>query len=1274
MKLVKQDLSSQTLLQIMRECLATPPSTQSNTKEITNADGATIIFCDMKLTAITLNYLLQSIMVEISTQLSLPPQDVPIRSGVLTGSNSMLQQRTTLQNLKLNKINLLFATNVAQEGLDVKQCNLIINFDPPKTLIGFIQRRGRARSSQSLYIQLVPSLDESDQDNGKEAKDSFEFMKQEEETNEILQIFLTLSQDLGFLSLEKNISSKNNDCYKVPSTGASVNSIQARSLLNDYCSYMMSNDPNAKELTESYLLVDHLRYVIDKLTDEDSRNHCGYRCLLFLPDYFHQYKFIDDDCPKYFSADAANKRRAEGKVALKDIEFLHKKNQLNDHLQIIPLPVKESSNQGKRSHRNSDNEGEQSSLIEVKIQNLPSSLLDVHQKGDNSCLSLYVYGLRFLNMQDIKEAPNSRYYTHKYLSQLDALQKIGIISSSQLSPAVLNGIYELFLSPAFSSCLSSSMEISEIKDHGGEGEEIDDVTKYSQLRFQLTFLGVKSASPQEYSLLGVFNKMIDDLQVPQNQVSALLADSKMSSHFPFQTQLTIRQIIPDVLNSSSDCGLFILPLPDQITSKIGKTNESDFSLINALSEDYIKDCIKEISLLLTNLAILRKNNYEEHAYNYNFSVISDLSEMKIDSEIRNIETIFNNTVFTSNGKNLFCMESHQEFNQYKLSDSMTGKTNDKTFAEHFIKRNPLITNYLTVFMSQNPDYTLQRAYALTGDISHTDLLKVRDTSGSFISLRNEIDVFPDFCCPLGSLFYYHLIFLLPSFVHRIHSILIAEELFSTSLALPTFLRIKPSFSLELANFLVAITPRRNLQSFNSERLEFLGDVFLKFSASNFCFFFNFQDDEAGLSNNRGRYLTNKSLISKAEELNLVRYLRVLKVHHHLPLEVLELLDADDQTVAVQSDDSKDHINKRAKLNHDLLLSCGNWCRSLRNRNIFLTRRQITNKMKQLASAEMEKSEKISQNERLNDEEMVIIRDDDCSNVENKNLTVAKLGAKAVADMMEALLGACVVKDGYEDVGYYLLHHLQILSPTDLSLHNLQSLVKNYVKMLEENKGSYLTAELTTVQLQEKIRYKFQYPCLLSLCTKPSSSIGRLHYQRLEYLGDGVLDYLVARYLYHCSSDWKEGTLSKLKSLMTENFTLQQMNTHLSLHRFLQNMSLGFFVAELQLEGQINDDDDDDDNDNSNETIGGMIRKNRLNMKKILLQTFHRSKEEKSAKALADQMEVLIGAIYLDSGSNLSVVKEWLEALGYFDLSKEELESLLLSSQEKSDEVESVLTE
>ncbi len=461
--------------------------------------------------------------------------------------------------------------------------------------------------------------------------------------------------------------------------------------------------------------------------------------------------------------------------------------------------------------------------------------------------------------------------------------------------------------------------------------------------------------------------------------------------------------------------------------------------------------------------------------------------------------------------------------------------------------------------------------------------------------------------------------------------------------------------------------RPNHAGFPLFRLEFLGDVFLKFSASNFCFFFNFQDDEAGLSNNRGRYLTNKSLISKAEELNLVRYLRVLRVHHHLPLEFLELLDEDDQTLVVQSDDSEDHINKRAKLNSDFPFS---WRRSLRNRNIFLTRRQITNKMKQLASAEMEKSEEISQSEGLNDEEMVLIPDEDCShNVENKNLTVAKLGAKAVADMMEALLGACVVKDGYEDVGYYLLHHLQILSQTDLSLHNLQSLVKDYVKVLEANKGSYLIAELTTLQLQEKIRYKFQYPCLLSVCTKPSSSSGRLHYQRLEYLGDGVLDYLVARYLYHCSSDWKEGILSKLKSLMTENFTLQQMNTHLSLHRFLQNMSLGFFVAELQLEGQINDDDDEDDP--NNETVGGMIQKNRLNMKKILSQTFHRSKEEKSAKALADQMEVLIGAIYLDSGSNLSVVKEWLEALGYFDLSKEELESLLLSSQDKSDEVESV---
>jgi endoribonuclease Dicer len=51
-------------------------------------------------------------------------------------------------------INCLFATSVAEEGLDIPDCNLVIRFDLYTTLIQYIQSRGRARHGNSRYIHM----------------------------------------------------------------------------------------------------------------------------------------------------------------------------------------------------------------------------------------------------------------------------------------------------------------------------------------------------------------------------------------------------------------------------------------------------------------------------------------------------------------------------------------------------------------------------------------------------------------------------------------------------------------------------------------------------------------------------------------------------------------------------------------------------------------------------------------------------------------------------------------------------------------------------------------------------------------------------------------------------------------------------------------------------------------------------------------------------------------------------------------------------------------
>jgi endoribonuclease Dicer len=58
-------------------------------------------------------------------------------------------------NFRNSHLNCLFATSVAEEGLDVTDCNIVIRFDLYSTLIQYIQSRGRARKENSRYIHMI---------------------------------------------------------------------------------------------------------------------------------------------------------------------------------------------------------------------------------------------------------------------------------------------------------------------------------------------------------------------------------------------------------------------------------------------------------------------------------------------------------------------------------------------------------------------------------------------------------------------------------------------------------------------------------------------------------------------------------------------------------------------------------------------------------------------------------------------------------------------------------------------------------------------------------------------------------------------------------------------------------------------------------------------------------------------------------------------------------------------------------------------------------------
>uniref|UniRef100_A0A9J8BVK0 RNA helicase n=1 Tax=Cyprinus carpio carpio TaxID=630221 RepID=A0A9J8BVK0_CYPCA len=84
-------------------------------------------------------------------------QRVNIRAGILTGAgtgaNHMTQneQKETIKHFRTGILNLLISTSVAEEGLDIPECNLVVRYGLLTNEIAQQQASGRARAMNSVY-------------------------------------------------------------------------------------------------------------------------------------------------------------------------------------------------------------------------------------------------------------------------------------------------------------------------------------------------------------------------------------------------------------------------------------------------------------------------------------------------------------------------------------------------------------------------------------------------------------------------------------------------------------------------------------------------------------------------------------------------------------------------------------------------------------------------------------------------------------------------------------------------------------------------------------------------------------------------------------------------------------------------------------------------------------------------------------------------------------------------------------------------------------------
>lgn len=206
-----------------------------------------------------------------------------LRCDVLVGVNnrageqnvSLRSQVLTLQKFRRGELNCLFATSVAEEGLDIPQCNLVVRFDLYRTMIGYVQSRGRARHKNSKYLHMV-------EEGNNDHRQRIMGVRLDE---------LAMKEFCSNLSNDRLINNLNIDgaellaledrlypSYTDPMSGAKLTYRSSLSVLNHFVATLPA--PNNESMLQP-------TYVMDSATNYDLRDsqRQGFVCEVILPEH-----------------------------------------------------------------------------------------------------------------------------------------------------------------------------------------------------------------------------------------------------------------------------------------------------------------------------------------------------------------------------------------------------------------------------------------------------------------------------------------------------------------------------------------------------------------------------------------------------------------------------------------------------------------------------------------------------------------------------------------------------------------------------------------------------------------------------------------------------------------------------------------------------------------------------------------------------------------------------------------------------------------------------
>ncbi|XP_044009238.1 endoribonuclease Dicer-like [Aphidius gifuensis] len=1124
----------------------------------------------------------------------------------------------TLENFRQGVINCLIATDVADEGIDIPACSLIIRYNAPYDFRSYVQSKGRARDSSCLFVILMGK-------NDSKLLDTYSKWKKVEN---LLKCHLTMNADERIEPIPEDIinklyASEIKPYTFVSSNGnrASLTDISAIALVNRYCSSLRSS----KFVTCTPTLILH-KVKGDETTDGQS----AYWVSLQLPLVSPLRHVINGDVMRTRSL-------AKRSVAMKACIQLHKIGELNDKL--LPRDVDDIVQD-----------------ITVHLRNWKKDKMII-----DTCTAKHHELYQISSFFKAQPQPNSRVFLHvinvKPAHSIPSLNRhkvfynylnndccYAILSSKKLLAIpsfpiyMQNGQLNVDIAVNHSELILTSSDIDKLKNfHWIIFNDILDILKKflvfdnDNLSNNYFIVPVNEQWKINWDLIEKYKKVVlipanectkiddnvssfdfsntleENWQIVKpsyrsshvyivtkichdmNPLSPFLSETKVVPNYfeyfkkSYQVEVTdMKQPLLEVKPISKNMN-FILPKIEYNSGKIDERNEYfipelcnviQFPAVYWLKATSLPSILHRINQLLvadelrcqivrdTGMGIvdvekwppLEFTEQEKNLYYLQQQQREKIIDADDEEEIINCDEKINLTI----------MEKMKIYPSTCISDNIDNIDNIECQNLPWQKEQEPINLEKNINAVQLVDIEYYNKFIKNTTVTNEDILKSKSTSIKYSSRPKDL----------------------------ITPILKIINIIENN-------NIGPS----PVDIMYALTPTYAGDTFNLERLETLGDSYLKFITCMHLYE-TYSAGEGRLTMYKDCIVGNRNLYYSGNSKMLAGKLKM----------------------------------NRFEPNGNFITP--SFCTPTELQSI-LRDKKISSSVLYEIKFSQDEQQSGNYHEKLLDDEFIntIGTWEKCNgNIKNDSdsfIGVQFVKDKCVSDSVEALTAIYLNQMGLTGAAK-LLKWFGVL-PDNMNINKILNDKPSDGRFTNDDPLKHMN---WIDSIESSIGYKFNNKIYLLQAFTHSSYSGHVitcDYQRLEFLGDAVIDFLITVYIYENCGNLSPGDLTDLRSALVNNITFACLSVKYRLHTaILQysiqvNESIEKFVN-FQLKRNFKIDD---------ELLWVLYEEDECNI----------SESVEVPKILADVFESLIGAIYLDTNKNLNKVWEILYGLMHDEIDK-----------------------